>query len=155
MDRVYGNLLSSKMRKAEALAEAKKWWRELSADESATQLAGLANGVSRGKGADLLKLVLPAAEGGSDHKPFAHPRYWASFVMIGDTARAEQGRDAMDRLALVAAESARRRSGPAASNLSVCPPHFAGVPDADTALSGARSSSPRGSRAMPSHRSAP
>jgi CHAT domain-containing protein len=89
MDRFYRNLLGRRpglagpMRKAEALAEAKRWLRDLPADEAVRLTADLAGGVARGKDEPALKLVVPN-DPGSGRKPFAHPRYWAAFVLFGD-----------------------------------------------------------------------
>jgi CHAT domain-containing protein len=92
MQRFYANLLGQRpglkqpLRKAEALAEAKNWLRELSAAEAARQAAALTQGVARGKGRKALPL-LPAAKSrgaGKADKPYAHPYYWAAFVLVGD-----------------------------------------------------------------------
>jgi hypothetical protein len=90
MDRFYRNLLGRRdgltgpMGKAAALAEAKAWLRELTADQVLAQAAALTNGVVRGPGQPALRLEPPAAAGGGAVRPFAHPRYWASFVLVGD-----------------------------------------------------------------------
>jgi CHAT domain-containing protein len=94
MDRFYRNLLGKReglagpMPKAEALAEAKRWLRDLSAGEALRLTAELSGGVARGKGAPGRELTVPAADpkgpAPGDHRPFAHPRYWAAFVFIGD-----------------------------------------------------------------------
>jgi CHAT domain-containing protein len=96
MTRFYQNLLGKRpdldkpMAKAQALAEAKTWLRELSLEE-ANRLAAAAmrdvNRQDRGKG-ESVNLVVPpvdptAPEGMAD-KPFAHPRYWSPFILIGD-----------------------------------------------------------------------
>jgi tetratricopeptide (TPR) repeat protein len=92
MQRFYANLLGqhkglAKPRgKAGALAEAKAWLRDLSAEEAATEAAALTHGVARGKGRKQLPL-LPAAKAhatGTAAKPYAHPYYWAAFVLVGD-----------------------------------------------------------------------
>jgi CHAT domain-containing protein len=94
MQRFYANLLGQRpgstkpLGKAEALAEAKEWLRGLSAEEAARQAAALTRGVARGKGRKALPL-LPAAKGPSGGKaagPYAHPYYWAAFVLVGDGA---------------------------------------------------------------------
>jgi CHAT domain-containing protein/tetratricopeptide (TPR) repeat protein len=96
MTRFYQNLLGKRpgldkpIPKALALAEAKRWLRELSADEAITLAAAATNGVvrgGRGKGEEL-KLAVPAVDankaGVKAVKPFAHPRFWAAFVLVGD-----------------------------------------------------------------------
>jgi CHAT domain-containing protein len=93
MDRFYQNLtgkregLKGPLGKAEALAEAKQWLRDLSLAEATERLGTITNGVARGKGQEALKVAPPAADPKADPKevkPFAHPRYWAAFVLIGD-----------------------------------------------------------------------
>jgi CHAT domain-containing protein len=93
MQRFYQNLLGKRdglpkpMGKAEALAEAKAWLRGLSRDEALKRAAQLTSGVERGKNRPVLPLLpavptAPVGEAG-DH-PYAHPYYWAAFVLIGD-----------------------------------------------------------------------
>jgi CHAT domain-containing protein len=83
MTRFYQNLLggrkglSQPMPKAEALDEAKRWLRELPADEVQWELAGLDRGTERRKG--------PVATRKPDlPRPFQHPYYWAAFILIGN-----------------------------------------------------------------------
>jgi CHAT domain-containing protein/Flp pilus assembly protein TadD len=92
MTRFFQNLLGkrpglSKPRpKAEALDEAKRWLRELTVEEVGTELAALERGPER----PLAKVEGPgpvdrsSAPGPSDVRPYAHPYYWASFILIGD-----------------------------------------------------------------------
>ncbi|MBS0266381.1 MAG: CHAT domain-containing protein, partial [Planctomycetes bacterium] len=93
MTRFYQNLLGKRpglkqpMPKARALAEAKVWLRNLSADEVLKLTAAATNGVvrgNRGEEVELLKsVVLPKV--GKNNKLFAHPRYWSAFILIGDS----------------------------------------------------------------------
>jgi hypothetical protein len=91
MERFYENLLIgragsvSDRSKVAALEEAKSWLRNLSADDVTKRAASLTNGVARGKGRPALPL-LPAAtvKPATKDKPFAHPYYWAAFVLVGD-----------------------------------------------------------------------
>jgi tetratricopeptide (TPR) repeat protein len=96
MTRFYQNLLGKRpgldnpMPKAQALAEAKKWLRELSLEEAKRLAAGMVQNVKRqdrGKG-EPLNLVVPAVDPAAPDeragKPFAHPRYWSAFILIGD-----------------------------------------------------------------------
>ncbi len=91
MVRFYENLLGKRtglkqgMGRAEALAEAKRWLAGLKRKEGGELAARLATGVLRGTEGDVKPLVkgkgakLPEGE-----KPFAHPYYWAAFVLVGD-----------------------------------------------------------------------
>ncbi|HTU88670.1 MAG TPA: tetratricopeptide repeat protein [Gemmataceae bacterium] len=91
MERFYQNLLGKRdglkapMAKAAALAEAKTWLRTLPRDEVVERAASLSEGVSRGKGAAKLPpLEVPAAAKAKPGDcPFAHPHYWAAFILIG------------------------------------------------------------------------
>jgi CHAT domain-containing protein len=92
MARFYQNLLAKRpglpqpMPRAEALDEAKTWLRNLTRDQARTELAALdrgfvrpladAGGTKEGNAAPSLKPV--------DPRPFAHPFYWAGFILIGD-----------------------------------------------------------------------
>ncbi len=91
MVRFYENLLGKRtglkraMGRAEALEEAKKWLRQLKRAEAEPLAARLGSGVLRGTEGDVKPLVkgkeakLPEGE-----RPFAHPYYWAAFVLVGD-----------------------------------------------------------------------
>jgi hypothetical protein len=92
MQRFYANLLGKReglkapLGKAAALAEAKTWLRNLSAEEALELSASLRQGVVRAK------RPAPPREPPTEEKPaftkrakpYAHPYYWAAFVLIGD-----------------------------------------------------------------------
>jgi CHAT domain-containing protein len=92
MARFYQNLLgkrpglSQPMPKAEALLEAKVWLRDLTADEVGSELAALDRGPVR----PLVKDSGAGAQGASPAsrpagmRPYAHPYYWAAFILVGD-----------------------------------------------------------------------
>src|SRR6185436_12628719 len=83
MDRFYANLLGqreglkSPLSKADALAEAQAWLRNLSVAAAANRAAQLAKGVARGVG-HVQAIVEPPASTNQDSqmRPFAHPYYW-------------------------------------------------------------------------------
>jgi hypothetical protein len=91
MARFYENLLGKRkgltrgMPRAEALAEAKKWLVGLKRQEAGELAAQLSGWVLRGTEAEARLLVkgqrpkLPEGQ-----RPFAHPYYWAAFVLVGD-----------------------------------------------------------------------
>jgi hypothetical protein len=92
MSRFYENLLgrreglSGSMPKAAALREAKEWLKNLTAEEVLAHAGTLARGVSRGKGEvppPELKPQDVAPQGNLKSKPYADPRYWAAFILIG------------------------------------------------------------------------
>jgi tetratricopeptide (TPR) repeat protein len=92
MTRFYRNLLGRRaglagpMAKAEALDEAKRWLRGLTAEEVGGALAALDRGPVR----PLAKVdgpapVVPSSPPGpTGVRPYAHPYYWAAFILIGD-----------------------------------------------------------------------
>jgi CHAT domain-containing protein len=89
MTRFYQNLLGPKpLPKAQALRQAKQWLRTLPRAEVEGLAEKLAHGTVRaaeeepgGKGPakGAPRPAVPAGE-----TPFAHPSYWAAFILIGD-----------------------------------------------------------------------
>jgi tetratricopeptide (TPR) repeat protein len=90
MDRFYANLLGQRdgltaaMGKADALAEAKAWLRALPRSEAVKRAAALTGGVERGAGREALPRAPVVPETAQDEPPYAHPYYWAAFVLVGD-----------------------------------------------------------------------
>jgi tetratricopeptide (TPR) repeat protein len=92
MARFYQNLLgkrsdlSKPMPKAEALAEAKNWLRNLTEAEVGPALAVLDRGSLRPLvTAEESKPAKPSARRRpSGPRPFEHPYYWAAFILVGD-----------------------------------------------------------------------
>jgi hypothetical protein len=91
MTRFYENLtgrrgsLAKPMTKAEALAEAKSWLRNL----EATEVEELSGGTSRGLDTDTARgrrRSQPAKqiETPASFHPYAHSYYWAPFILVGD-----------------------------------------------------------------------
>ena len=92
MSRFYESLLGKRdglarpMGKAAALEEAKRWLQNLTAEEALTLMAKISNGVARdarGKNVEL-KVITDTKVRAKEAKPFAHPKYWAVFILIGD-----------------------------------------------------------------------
>jgi CHAT domain-containing protein/tetratricopeptide (TPR) repeat protein len=95
MERFYQNLLGKRpglekpLGKATALAEAKAWLRDLPRAEAVRRNDLLAEAVNRGKDRPVQPLLSavpepsPTATAKSD-RPYAHPYYWAAFILIGD-----------------------------------------------------------------------
>jgi CHAT domain-containing protein len=92
MLRFYENLLGKRkglqkaLGRAAALAEAKQWLRDLRRRDVERLAVGLAGGVVRGTEVEALPLVkkAKAPKLPSGKRPFAHPFYWAAFVLFGD-----------------------------------------------------------------------
>jgi CHAT domain-containing protein len=63
--------------KEEALAEAKRWLRNLSREEVERLVKALPDGTRVGK----TKGPGPAVAAA---RPFEHPYYWSAFILIGD-----------------------------------------------------------------------
>jgi CHAT domain-containing protein len=92
MDRFYRNLLGKRldagkpMTKAAALREAKDWLRTLTAAEALERLGALTQGVARGErpARQEMRAVPQPKDASKDYRPYAHPRYWAAFILIGD-----------------------------------------------------------------------
>jgi serine/threonine protein kinase/Flp pilus assembly protein TadD len=90
MTRFYQNVLGARdglkkpLGKAAALAEAKTWLRTLPRSEALQLAAQMTGGVERGKGRPALPRVPAVPETAKDEPPYAHPYYWAAFVLVGD-----------------------------------------------------------------------
>jgi CHAT domain-containing protein len=92
MLRFYENLLGKRQGtkprgRADALAEAKRWLAGLSREQALALTGELVAGELRGTIKKLkpaskkpdVRVKVPAGE-----RPFAHPAYWAAFVLIGE-----------------------------------------------------------------------
>jgi CHAT domain-containing protein len=83
MTRFYENLTGEgtgrAMSKAEALAEAKKWLRNLGADEIGELTKNLSSRGTRGR-----VVQRQPAENVLPTRTFEHPYFWSGFVLIGD-----------------------------------------------------------------------
>jgi CHAT domain-containing protein len=92
MTRFYENLLGKReglkqpLGRAEALREAKQWLRDLPRKDAESLAAALDKGELRGSVSPLKPLAEPPREavGQKGDKPFAHPYYWAAFILLGD-----------------------------------------------------------------------
>jgi len=92
MDRFYRNLLGKReqggkpLAKAAALREAKDWLRTVPAGEALERLGALTEGVVRGErpAREEMQAVPRPKDAGQDYRPYAHLRYWAAFILIGD-----------------------------------------------------------------------
>jgi len=96
MQRFYANLLglrpglSHPLPKARALQEAKEWLRELTLEEVSPALAALQRGAVRplatspGGGSGPGPRPGSSPRQPSSVRPYAHPYYWAAFVLVGD-----------------------------------------------------------------------
>ena len=88
MTRFYENWLGKRedlkkpLPKTEALREAKTWLRQLGREERDRLAAHLIKGELRGTEV-AARPVIRSKEGAGD-MPYAHPRYWAAFILIGD-----------------------------------------------------------------------
>jgi CHAT domain-containing protein len=88
MQRFYANLLGRRagllqpMPKAKALDEAKRWLRGLTVDEVGRELAAFDRGAVRPLAAS--SGTEPLAPAASGSRPYAHPYYWAAFMLTGD-----------------------------------------------------------------------
>jgi CHAT domain-containing protein len=93
MQRFYANLLGKRdglkapLPKAAALAEAKRWLRTLPREQALKQAAALYQGIERSKGREKLPVLPDLPQKVPESKedcPYAHPYYWAAFVLTGD-----------------------------------------------------------------------
>jgi CHAT domain-containing protein len=92
MNRFFRNLLGKRaglekpMPKVEALHEAKEWLRNLSQEAISIELAALNRGEVRPLVAESTTTPsqAPNSTRQAGQRPYAHPYYWAAFILIGD-----------------------------------------------------------------------
>jgi CHAT domain-containing protein len=74
------------MSKAEALWEAKDWPRRLTYEQARVETKKLPGGESIDQTKGLPRSERREAGGAmQEARPFAHPHYWAGFILIGDS----------------------------------------------------------------------
>jgi CHAT domain-containing protein len=89
MTRFYENLLGTRaglkspLHKAEALAEAKRWLRERTAEEIKEALWRLPRGYTGASPKDVLKKRRPVGTP-ETIRHYEHRYFWAGFILIGD-----------------------------------------------------------------------
>jgi CHAT domain-containing protein len=89
MARFYENMIGTPdgkvkpVSKAKALAEARRWLRELSADEVNRLTDDLPRGLPSGTPRGIRKQGDGPARADAT-RPFEHPYYWSGFILIGD-----------------------------------------------------------------------
>jgi CHAT domain-containing protein len=90
MQRFYQNILGklpglkAPMPRADGLWEAKQWLRQFSRSERDAYAASLGKGALRAVEKSSKPIVAAASSHKSDAPPYAHPYYWAAFVLFGD-----------------------------------------------------------------------
>jgi CHAT domain-containing protein len=88
MTRFYENWLGKReglkkpLPKMEALREAKTWLRQLQRGERDRLAANLVKGELRGTEVAARPVIRPKES--ASETPYAHPRYWAAFILLGD-----------------------------------------------------------------------
>jgi CHAT domain-containing protein len=92
MERFYQNLLGKRegltaaLPRAEALEESKRWLQALPREDALKHTAAVYAGLDRGprKKRPIAPALLERTGEGKEDFPYAHPYYWASFILIGD-----------------------------------------------------------------------
>jgi CHAT domain-containing protein len=93
MTRFYENLLGRRpslarpLPKAEALAEAKVWLRQLTTNAAGAAQRALDRGVTRPlakSGEASPSMSRPGEPNALERGPYSHPYYWAPFILVGD-----------------------------------------------------------------------
>ena len=79
MGRFYENLIAKGLKKAEALRQAKAWLRSLTRKAAILRLRGMLLKARRQK-----RPYRDEMAGALGQKLYAHPFYWAGFILIGD-----------------------------------------------------------------------
>jgi CHAT domain-containing protein len=90
MVRFYENLLGKRkglkkpMGRAAALQEARKWLRELDRKRTVALAGALVRGKMRGTEEEVPEPTEKEPPVPAGDKPFAHPFFWAAFILVGD-----------------------------------------------------------------------
>jgi CHAT domain-containing protein len=72
------------MGRAAALDEARRWLRRLGRTQALSLAGRLQGGALRGSEEEVPLLAAKGAKVPAGERPYAHPFFWAAFILIGD-----------------------------------------------------------------------